>query len=770
MDKKPRAEAEFYKNMDPVTLSDMFLSLLDQSSDALFLKDREGKYLALNQAAARVLGRSREQILGRDDYEILDGPSAKSRNKGDRQVLATGLPVKEDIKITVAGVTRIQQTELSPYRDSRDGIVGILGRARDITSQFLDQKALDLDLGRESEPQTDPEAGYWEMDFSRQEIRLSKSACRLYGLSDGSETHALDEVLSIIHPDDQALEERVRREALLGEQPYVVEYRVAPTTGDTRFLSVVGEVQFDHSGRSVSAHGMVYDVTAQRQAELDLRRSEHILRLVLEALPVAVQVMNLRGDIFLSNAAGEKIWGKIICSGQKRYTAVKGYWHDTQELIKPEEWASQRAINEGKTSHNEKIDIDAFDGERRTILNSAVPIRDKNQDIIGAVIINEDITDRLRLESQLIQAQKMEAIGQLAGGLAHDFNNLLTVVSGCGELLFEGLEKTDANGELVEEILNAAEQATGLTKQLLAFSRQTVLQPKVVQLNKVVAESEHMLRRLIPENIIFKVRLDPAAGSVRVDPVQLGQVLMNLSVNARDAMPNGGRLEIETLATPESRSFETITVTDTGEGMSEKVKGHIFEPFFSTKPQGRGTGLGLATVYGIIRQSGGDVTVESTPGRGSRFTIRLPSCDDHSTVETTPTSRHGGSAGSESILLVEDQESVRTMLGVALERKGYKVTLATQGHQALEFWERQGPFDLIVTDVVMPEMGGQELVEKLRITEPKVKVLFMSGYTTDALFRTGIEREKVAFLPKPFSLNELESKIRDLLDDPSSSK
>ena len=652
----------------------------------------------------------------------------------------------------------------APFRDSEGEIVGVMGIARDITLQRATEEDLAVSQNLLATTERIAQVGCWEIDFLNETMHLSSESCRLYGLAEQSEPYNLAEVLAAIHPEDRALEKEIRHAALRGESSYNVEFRVIALSGQVRFLSCGGEIKFDGTGRALRAFGVVQDISQSRRSELALRRSESTLRLVVEALPVAVQVMDLNGDIFLSNPAGEKIWGKVIGAGQDRYSAVKGYWHGTQESILPQDWASQRALSTGEVSHNERIDIEAFDGERRTILNSAIPIRDSDQDVIGAVILNEDITDQLSLERQVRQSQKMEAVGQLAGGVAHDFNNLLTVVTGCGELLRDDMEKTNPDRELVEDILTAADRATSLTRQLLAFSRQTMLQPTVVNLNDVVADSENMLRRLIREDIILTVNLDPRSGSVRVDPDQLNQVLLNLSVNARDSMPGGGRLTIETCRLDDREGFAGIIVTDSGEGMSAAVQERIFEPFFTTKPKDQGTGLGLATVYGIVKQSGGEVHVESELGQGSRFTILIPLADSEDLAKSSPSPQPTRTLGSERILLVEDQAAVRSLIARALEESGYEVTQATQGEHALELWEKKGPFDLVATDVVMPVMGGARLVEELKRRVPEVRVLFLSGYTTDTLVRQVVKNAQVSFLSKPFALKDLRLKVREILD------
>jgi two-component system, cell cycle sensor histidine kinase and response regulator CckA len=394
----------------------------------------------------------------------------------------------------------------------------------------------------------------------------------------------------------------------------------------------------------------------------------------------------------------------------------------------------------------------------------------------GLIINARDLTERQQLETQLRVSQKMEGIGRLAGGIAHDFNNLLTAILGYAELMESQLEDEGLKSEL-REIRLAGERAAALTRQLLAFSRKQVLQPRILDLNAVVSEMEKLLRRLIGEDVELTTRLDPALESVKADPGQLEQVLMNLAVNARDAMPEGGTLTIETANTvldagfttahPGARSGEyaILTVADTGIGMSDEVRSHAFEPFFTTKEHGKGTGLGLATAYGIVKQSDGYITVDSEPGRGTTFRIYFP----HAAGAAAASGRGEPSAlsprGTETILLVEDESGVRRLSRTILEAQGYIVLEAASGDEALEVARSHaGEIHLVATDVIMPGMSGRVLWDRLRVLLPDPRVLFMSGYTDDAIARHGVLEPGIAFLQKPFTPFSLAQKVREVLD------
>ncbi|MCM3877791.1 MAG: PAS domain S-box protein [Thermoanaerobaculia bacterium] len=410
--------------------------------------------------------------------------------------------------------------------------------------------------------------------------------------------------------------------------------------------------------------------------------------------------------------------------------------------------------------------------EKRLLRNAA----GHPAEIVGSWM---DVTARVRLEEQLLQSQKMEAVGQLAGGVAHDFNNLLTVISGNCDLLLSGARADDPTRGPLTDIRAAGERAANLTRQLLAFSRKQILEPKLVDVHEVVSGTEKMLRRLLGEDVELLTDLAADESWVKVDPGQLEQVVVNLAVNARDAMPRGGRITIRTrnLAPSDSVLEDSagrqpgpkvaISISDTGAGIVPEVKAHLFEPFFTTKGVGKGTGLGLATVFGIVKQSGGDITVESEPGKGATFTVILPSQPAPRRRGRSGASLRAVPRGTETVLAVEDEDAVRRIVKIALESAGYRVIEARDGPEALEAARRHtGAIHLVVTDVVMPEMSGRELVERIVKDHPDVRILYMSGYTDDAVMRHGIVESGVAFLQKPFSPLALARKVREVLDAP----
>ena len=393
------------------------------------------------------------------------------------------------------------------------------------------------------------------------------------------------------------------------------------------------------------------------------------------------------------------------------------------------------------------------------------------------LVVPQDATRRHRLEEQLRQAQKMEAVGMLAGGIAHDFNNLLTIINGYSQMVLGNLPERDENRNSVEQIMKAGERAAELTHQLLTFSRRQVVRPRVLDLNTVVTATAVMLRRLIGEHIELRIVAAPDLAKIHADPGQLHQVILNLAVNSRDAMPNGGTLILETQnvqlgeayvgpnATMRPGRYVMLAVTDTGIGMDEETRSRLFEPFFTTKAQGHGTGLGLSTVYGIVKQSNCEIVVYSEPGQGTCVKIYFPVVAEEPVEDTSEGLRSPVLSGTETILLVEDDEAVRKLVRRTLEEQGYRLLVAASGTEALKIVQgHSGRIHLVISDVVMPQMGGRQLAERLKAARPEIRVLFVSGYTENSILRSGNLVEGEAFLQKPFTPLALARRVRELLD------
>jgi PAS domain S-box-containing protein len=512
------------------------------------------------------------------------------------------------------------------------------------------------------------------------------------------------------------------------------------------------------------------------RAQGALQKSETRMQSVLDAALDAVIMMDEHGRVVSWNPRAEAVFGWSRDEAVDRLLA---------ELIIPPRYRDAHA--EGLTRFlatgegpviGHRIELSALrrDGSEFPVELTVTAIREGKAHIFNAFVA--DITERKRLETLLVQSQKMESVGRLAGGVAHDFNNLLGVITGYGDLLKQRISDQPHLQRYVNDILKAADRAAGLTRQLLAFSRQQLLQPRVLDLNAVVAEMEKMLRRLIGEDVQLVTVFEDRLGRVKADPGQMEQVLMNLAVNARDAMPKGGRLTIETANVELDAAYARsrpgvepgphvmLAVSDTGHGIDPEVLGHIFEPFFTTKETGKGTGLGLATVHGIVKQSGGHIFVYSESDHGTTFKVYLPRQEEaEQAMEAPPTSEAELPQGSETVLLVEDEESLRSLVREYLEASGYTVIEAHQAWHALETAEgHSAPIHLLITDVVMPGMSGRDLAERLAASHTETRVLFMSGYTDDAVVRHGVLAADVAFLQKPFTGEALMRKVREVLD------
>ncbi len=512
----------------------------------------------------------------------------------------------------------------------------------------------------------------------------------------------------------------------------------------------------------------------RRQAEAALQATEQRYRSLIENAADAILIVDADGIIRYASPAHERVLGYapsqlvgtradeiLLAEDRQRF-------HDTLQRL-------ASAIEREATL---ELRCRRPDGTLKTLSGCG---RDLSADpAIGGVVFNlSDVTEQRELEAQLRQAQKMEAVGRLAGGVAHDFNNMLTAIKSYGQLLLEAIEVGDARRADVTEIVHASDRAAALTRQLLAFSRQQVLRPTIVDLNEVVREMEKMLRRLLGTHIQLDTKLAPQLWPVLVDAGQMEQVLLNLVVNARDAISDTGRIAIETAdvflderyadrhapAGIAAGHYVMLAVSDTGAGMDAATQARLFEPFFTTKEQDKGTGLGLSTVYGIIKQSGGFIWVYSEVGHGTTFKVYLPRRESPAGTSSVAEGRSTVSTGSERVLLVEDDEMVRVVTRRALERLGYAVTEAANGPEALRLWDREGTaFDLVISDMSMPQMSGVELVRQIKARAPNALILLTSGYTEYAFSNANRFERGVGFIEKPFTPDQLGKRIRDLLD------
>jgi len=605
---------------------------------------------------------------------------------------------------------------------------------------------------------------------------VSPAVTRLLGY--GPEALLGQITFAYLHPDDRSRVEAAHARAIAGRATEIrEEYRIRRADGTWRhFESVVTNLVGEPTVAGLVINSR--DVTERREAERLLQQSEARFRTAFMTGTDAYLIVG-RDD------------GRIL-EANDQFLAMYGYRRDetigrtSLELglwARPEERQAMltRLAADGMVRNFEVL-ARRKGGETFPVLYSTAELHGEGPPLLMGVI--RDVTEQRRsaaavrsLEEQVRQAQRLEAVGRLAGGVAHDFNNILTAITGYTDLLLDAFQARDPRRDDLQQIRAAAERAAGLTRQLLAFSRKQVLQPRVLDLNEVVQGLEKMLHRLIGEDVALDVAPAAGLGAVRADPGQIEQVVLNLAVNARDAMPEGGRL---TIATADVELDETyphehpgavagpyvmLAVSDTGTGMDRETRAHIFEPFFTTKEQGKGTGLGLATVHGIVAQSGGHIEVQSEPGRGSSFRIYLPRIAGTAEAATPAPAPVVASGGGETVLVAEDDGAVRDLVAVTLTQRGYRVLRAPDGPTALALARAaDGRIHLLLTDIVMPGMAGRALAEALQARQPEMKVLYMSGYTDDAVVRHGIQQDAMSFLQKPFTPDALARMVRDVLD------
>ena len=864
---RKQAEAELHKT------AELLRAVADGTSDALFVKDRNGKYLFFNEAASRFVGKPVNQVLGVDDTALFDAQSAQYIMARDRHVMETGNVETEEETVSAAGITRTFLATKGPYRDERGNIVGTIGIATDITERKRAEQVIRANEERYRTLFESCGDAIYVLSFTGRICSANPAAARMTGYSaaelvtmsigdlDGdSDAERVPERLDRLRTGETLNFEVIQRRK--DGTTYPVEVVATPMRiGDEEFI-----LAFDR------------DISVRKEAERSLRLKQFSIERAVDS----IFWISPEGEILYANEAAcrtlgytrRELIGKSVPDIDPNFPEAKwpAHWEEIKRrgsftfeseritrdgrMLKSEitvnylryenreyNCAVLRDITQRKQAEQERdrlwnhspdlLCIAGFDGKLKQINPAWTEILGWSpEELLGQAWIElvhpddreaalaaehtllrgealtglenryrckngqyrwfswnaiplpeqqticafaRDITRERTLAEQFRQAQKMEAIGRLAGGIAHDFNNLLTVINGYSSLLL-GAIHDDARRKPLEVMHKAGQRAATLTSQLLAFSRKAIVDLQVLDLNHVVESITGMLGRMIGEDIQLKLDLAPSLSHVAFDPGQLEQVLMNLAVNARDAMPDGGILTISTREAespsndrekpsnlPPGRYVQLI-VADDGLGMNDEVKAQIFEPFFTTKGVGIGTGLGLATVYGAVQQAGGVIAVESQPGRGTTFRIWLPAKGRRVTeIEEKPVG--ATPSGQETVLVVEDEHDVRGLVRFVLDMQGYRVLEADSGSSAIQAAaEFQGPIHLLLTDLVMNDLGGRELAEHIRSSRPDINVLYMSGYTEDEIVRRGVRDSRSEFLQKPFSPDALAEKVRQVLD------
>ena len=734
------------------------------SRDLLCVIGADGHLERVNPAFERTLGWTTADLLSRPMLEFV--------HPDDRQATHEELIASASGQSS-AGEHRVLCRDgshrwLSWHASAPDEHGRVYAVARDVTESRRVGAALRRSEALLRDSQEIASVGSWAWDLRNGRLTWSDQMYRICGLEQRVPL-SVERYLELMHPEERTRATAVFADAIARRDAFTLDHRIVRPDGVVRQLHCRGRVVVDAGGAPAQLIGSSQDITERRQAVLRLEQSEQHYRSLFEHHPDAVFSFDLDGRFVSVNPACERI------SGFQPGEMIGGSFAD---LVVPEHLhigLERFTAAVAGVAQSYELAIQHKSGRRVELSVANVPILAGDR-VVGVFGIARDLTVQRTLESQLRQAQKMEAVGRLAGGVAHDFNNLLTVIQNYGTLIADELPESSPIRADLDEILKASTRAAELTRQLLAFGRKQVLQPRVLDANEQVASVAGMLRRVIGEDITLETELCAGAWPAFADPGQLEQVLMNLAVNARDAMPDGGTLRLRTanatvcgptLARPglAAGEYVTLVVEDTGYGIDPKVLPNIFEPFYTTKAPGAGTGLGLATVYGIVKQSGGYVYVDSAPGEGARFSVFLPRAAAPDIVASSTSARPELPRGTETILLVEDETAVRMVARRMLEALGYTVREAASAAEALRIVEaEEGRVDLVLSDVVMPEQSGRSLAEQLAARWPRLRVLYMSGYTDDEILRRGLAEPGSAFLEKPFTAERLSSAVRRVLD------
>jgi len=749
-------------------------AILDSVLDCIVTMDANGTVIEFNSAAARTFGYTKEEAIGRSLADLIIPPRFRERHSaGLAHYLATGEGPLIGKLIEIRAM-RSDGTELPvelAITAIRSGSATLFtGVLRDITAR---QQA-EATRARLAAIVDSSDDAIISLAMDDTILTWNAGAERLFGYA-ASEMIGRNRALLVPAGPNVELVSIMER-AARGEAGEPLETRRVRKDGSVVDVSLVSSPMTDATGRVTSVSTIARDITERNQAVEALRTSEERMRFALEAASVGIWDMDY--------TTGVHRWSEIL---ETQYCLQPGTFGGTFEAfierVHPDDRESLLAtVGKAMKSGGDFSTLHRTicpDGTLRWLSGAGRVLLGEHGEPVRAVGISLNVTERHTLEAQYQQAQKMEAIGRLAGGVAHDFNNLLTVILGFCELLLAGLTPDDPRQADVAEIQKAGARAAGLTRQLLAFSRKEIIQLTLLDLNVIVADIRVMLARLIGEDVTIVLRLGAALGPVKADRGQIEQIVLNLAVNARDAMPSGGTLTIETANVELDEHYAkshlavtpgphvVLTMTDTGIGMSPQVQARLFEPFFTTKEPGKGTGLGLAMVHGIVAQSGGIVNVHSEVGRGTSFTVYFPRADAAAKVIDTPPAVARPRTAIETVLVVEDADGLRELTKRLLERQGYTVLVAANAEEARQLFDRNPSIGVLLTDVVMPGASGPELTRQLVEQRPALKVIYMSGYTEEAIVHHGILDPGIAFLHKPFTSDTLGRKIREVLDRPA---
>jgi two-component system cell cycle sensor histidine kinase/response regulator CckA len=750
--------------------------IIDTALDAVITMRSSGLISDWSAQAERMFGWSRAEAIGQDlAATIMPHRYREPHNRGLKRFLATGEGSILNRRIEVIALSRDGrefpvELAISPAKVGQEWTFSAF--IRDLTEQKKAEEAARVGEQRYRALFEDIPVGLYRSTSAGTLIDANPAMVSMLGYESREALLATPAESFYVDPTD-----RLRWTAQLANDGVVrdFEVRMRRTDGAQIWVRDTTHVKRGPDGRVLLYEGVLEDITDRVETERAVQASERRLVQILEAAPLGIIVSDDVGVPVFANAGAKKMLGVGVVPGIGAADLAQAYLAGTDEFYPIERMPIIRALS-GEIVAVDDMEI-RHEGRVISLHVQGAPVVDSEGRIVGATVAFFDATEKRSMESQLRQSSKMEAVGQLAGGVAHDFNNLLTVIMSYSAMLLADLDPNNPLHADIQEIAAAADRAAGLTRQLLAFSRQQLMQPRVLDINAVIGNVEKMLRRIIGEDIELRIKLDADVARINADPGQLEQVVMNLVVNARDAMPAGGRLSITTsnselstesasgaLNAPDGE-YVMLSVSDTGTGMHREVQQRLFDPFFTTKDQGRGTGLGLSTVYGIVKQSGGEIYVYSEIGQGSTFKVYFPRFTQGGEVQEVESATREVPRGTETLLLVEDDDNLRNLVARVLSDRGYTVFVAAGGAEALAIAGNPGTLiEGVISDVVMSGMNGRQLVEKLLESRPGLGVLLMSGYTDDDVLRRGVLHGETAFLQKPFTPDQLARKVRAVLD------
>ncbi len=803
-------------------------TLLETIPDLVWLKDPDGLYISCNPRFERFFGAKEAEIVGKTDYDFVDRDLADFFRKKDKEAMAAGHPLVNEEEVTYAddGHKELLETIKTPMYDTSGELIGILGIARDITERKRTERALKQSEERMQMILDVAKIGIWDWSIENDSWYASPIYYSMLGYEPVSEPADREEWLRRIHPDDRRDVIRKIRGILFHESnEYEYEARMQHADGTYRWHHVMGHVlERDAQDRPSRLTGVRVDITERKETELALAMRgrelevlhriseialrdypfeltlEKIVQVVTDALgfPIVaiefyhqnreeMELVAISGASLPSNSSFLRVRVDQTPSGTVAVTGMPMVETSIKKRTEPEfeplrELGVQTFLCVPMVAESTILGTLSMSSQEVIALTErSVAMAKSLANFIAFIIEHKRSRDeRTRLESQLQQAQKMEAVGRLAGGVAHDFNNMLGVILGQTELLLSTADPDKPLFSALQEIRKAAKSSANLTRQLLAFARKQTIAPKVVDLNNVVESMIKMLQRIIGEDIHLIWLPGNNLWRVMVDPGQIDQILANLCVNARDAIEGVGRVTIQTSNSTfderycdehpgfTSGEYVSLAIRDSGCGMDKQTLANIFEPFFTTKGMGKGTGLGLSTVYGIIKQHNGFIIVDSRPGKGSEFKLYFPRHAAGEELIKAERPERIIASGSGTILIAEDDESIANISTMMLKTQGYTVLTATSVDEAIRLAKTfEGSIDLLITDVIMPVMNGKDLARTLASFRPEMKILFMSGYTADVIAEHGVLEQGINFIQKPFSLQELADKVRKILTEES---